>query len=206
MICDPHFEPLIAGYLPEVLSTSEDTIYGLWPDLTLAYVNQGWTQFASENGGGSEISRNWSIGRNIRDAIPPDLKPVFEQGYSKCLNENRPWEHEYECSSAEQHRRFLMRAYPLKDSQGLLIVNSTIYQGRHTEEPHEPVERDYLTADGLIIQCCHCRRVRRVASYKAWDWVPKWVVHCPPYTSHGICEPCYGFFYGSKRHSRTQSS
>lgn len=58
MNCDRDFAALLEEYLPEELHTSEDTIYGLKPDLTLAYFNEGWAQFAKRNGGEPAISRD----------------------------------------------------------------------------------------------------------------------------------------------------
>ena len=202
MNVDPAFEPLLSDYLPEVLLTSVDTIYGLTPDLKLAYFNQGWTQFALRNGGEPEISRDWSLGRRILDAIPTALRPYFVENFGRCIAQCSPWEHEYECSSLEINQRFVLRAYPLQRSQGILVVNSPVYAGAPLGEACAPVEANYRNSDGLIIQCCHCRRVRRIGARKAWDRVPEWVSKFPHDTSHGICEPCFGFYYGGKRQSR----
>jgi hypothetical protein len=198
MNCDPDFEPLLANYHPAVLDSSQDTIFGLRPDLTLAYFNQGWTDFAIRNGGEPQISRDWTLGRNIQDAIPLVLQSFFSHNFARCLEQQRPWEHLYECSSADLYRRFIMTAYPLKSAKGFLIVNSLIQEVRHNRTAGKPLEENYRTSDGLIIQCCHCRRVRRNGSDNAWDWVPDWVAAFPPHTSHGLCEPCFGFYFPSK--------
>lgn len=196
MNCDPKFKPLLKDYSPERLQTSDDTIYGLWPDFRLAYFNQGWSNFARQNGGEPAISDHWSIGRHLLEAIPDILRPFFVRSYKTCLSENQPWEHEYECSSAEVSRTFLMRAYPLRGAQGILVVNSPIHEAPRTGEASLPEEHRYRITDGLINQCCHCRRIRRLGNKKAWDLVPQWIAKCPPNTSHGICEPCFGFYYG----------
>lgn len=197
MNCDPEFDGLLKDYHPEALHSSEDTIYGLKPDFSLAYFNQGWTEFASRNGGEPSISRDWRIGRNIRETIPAELQPLFCLRFDRCLQENQIWEYEYECSSPDQYRLYIMRIYPLA-GEGLLVVNSPIYQFFHHGETREPREDDYRTPDDLVIQCCHCRRVRRRGIRKAWDFVPDWFRKCPENTSHGICEPCFGFYYGSR--------
>lgn len=197
MNCDPDFGLLLEDFFSERLLTSEDTIYGLWPDLTLAYFNEGWTQFASRNGGEPEISLNWKLGRNIEEAIPEVLRPFFKSGFDQCLAENQPWEHSYECSSGETYRCFMLRAYPLKGSRGILVVNSPICSGTHVSEAKSPDENNYRNSDGFIVQCCHCRRVRRPGIKKAWDFIPEWIAKFPPNTSHGLCEPCFGFFYGN---------
>lgn len=145
----------------EVIHTSENTVYGVRPDLTLAYVNLGWTRFAALNGGEPHISSEWNLGRCIEDAIAPVLRPFFSDNFSKCLRERRPWEHFYECSSAELYRKFCMKTFPLGKSEGLLIVHSLVREIPQTGLAHEPLEENYRHPTGLIIQCCHCRRVRR---------------------------------------------
>lgn len=196
MSSDSNFAELLKNYFPERLLTSEDTIYGLRPDLTLSYFNEGWTQFARDNGGEPAISRDWPIGRNFQEAIPLELRPFFEVHFEKCLDEHCPWDHQYDCSSPSKCRRFLMRAYPLKSGQGILVVNSPIYESGSNCEASEIDEEQYRTAEGLIIQCCHCRRIRRRSTKKAWDKISEWATHFPRNTSHGVCEPCFGHFYG----------
>ncbi len=61
-LIDPQFEQLLGDYELAPISGSDETIYGVWPDLTLGYVNQGWTRFADRNHGEPEITENWSLG------------------------------------------------------------------------------------------------------------------------------------------------
>lgn len=171
------------------------------PDLTLAYINLGWTRFAGRNNAEPLISLNWPIGCCVLDAIAPVLRPFFIANYAKCLRERRPWEHHYECSSAEFYREFVMMAYPLGEGEGLLVINSLVQETSHTRSSKEPIDFLYRNASGVIKQCCHCRRVRRCGNEPAWDWVPDWVTSPPQNTSHGICEPCFGFYYPKQRRS-----
>jgi hypothetical protein len=194
------FERLLENFHPDVLELTDETIYGLWPDLTLAYFNRGWSNFASANGGEPEISTNWPIGCLAKNAIAPVLQPFFEQNFASCLEVGKPWEHYYECSSAERDRVFLMMTYPLGKAQGLLIVNSLIQDAASSRSACEPIEARYRSEQGLITQCCRCRRVLRSGNTRAWDWVPDWVKACPPETSHGLCEPCFGFYYPQLPH------
>gem|GEM_PF-7135292 len=46
-----------------------------------------------------------------------------------------------------------------------------------------------------IVQCIHCRRTKRPTAGSNWDWIPEWINSFPENTSHGLCEPCYGYFY-----------
>ena len=200
MINDPEFERLLADYRLAALHSSDDTIYALRPDLTLAYFNEGWSRFAARNSGEPSISLNWSIGRCVQDAIAEPLRLFFAENYAKCLRENRPWEHHYECSSPELFRTFIMITYPLGRGEGLLVVNSLAHETSNTRPAHEPLEVLYNDG-GLIKQCSHCRRVRRSGTEKTWDWVPEWVRVPLPNTSHGLCEACFGYYYPKQRRS-----
>ena len=192
---DTHFERLLGRFRMEVIHFSENTIYGVRPDLTLAYVNLGWQHFASQNGGEPNISSEWNLGCCIENAIAPILRPFFLDNFAKCLRENRPWEHLYDCSSAELYRKFCMKTFPLGHNEGLLIVHSLVREIPQTGLTSEPLEENYRNEEGLVIQCCHCRRVRRNDTSNLWDWIPEWVTSPLPYTSHGLCDPCSGFYY-----------
>jgi hypothetical protein len=192
---DPAFASLLVGYDFGELQQHRGTIYGMWPDLTLAYLNPAWTMFARDNGGEPNISTAWPLGRSIIDAIPPPLRPFYVENYHRCLAEGRPWEHVYECSSPRVERKLHMSVLPLGRAQGFLVINST-----HLERPHQraaaaPIEGLYENPSGFIVQCSHCRRVRRADVSHQWDWVAEWVSRQPNNISHGLCEPCIGYYY-----------
>ena len=189
------FRSLLAEFDFPALESAGGTIYGLWPDLTLAYFNLAWTTFAASNGGEPRISAEWNLNRSILDAIPSQLQPFFSSNYARCLQEGRPWEHTYDCSSSKHFRQFHMMAFPLRNAEGLLVVNSVRQESPHTWTPCLPWEQLYRTEHGIIVQCCHCRRTRRAGKGQIWDWVPAWVKAQPTDTSHGLCAPCYGFHY-----------
>lgn len=196
---DPGFKPLLGDCDLAAVSESADTIYAVWPDLTLGFVNRGWTQFALQNNGVPTVPEHWSLGRCILEAIAQPLRPFFESNYAKCLREQRPWEHCYECSSPHTYRRFHMLTFPLGNAEGLLVVNSLRQEAAHTRTPRPAVASLYRNEHGVVTQCSHCRRVRRVGLEHTWDWVPDWVSRCPADTSHGLCEPCMSFHYSPNR-------
>lgn len=198
MINDPEIQRLLWETYPTEIHCAQETIYVMRPDLTLAYVNLGWKRFSAQNGGDPLISLNWPVGCCVQDAIPPVLRPFFAENFAKCLRERRPWEHRYECSSPELYRSFIMMTYPLGAGEGLLVVHSLVQEAPHTRIAHEPLDVLYRDSHGIIHQCCHCRRVRRCEVEPNWDWVPDWVTACPTNTSHGLCDPCFGFYYQNK--------
>jgi len=203
LLLKPRFSELLADYEHKSLLDADETIYGMWPDFRLAFVNVGWMSFAELNGGIPNITTDWSLGRRVTDAIAEPLRPFFETNYEKCLREKRPWEHVYECSSAKLYRKFHMMTFPLGESEGFLVINSLRHAEAHRRVELPPIEDLYRNAQGIVVQCCHCRRVRRVGSDQTWDWVPDWVSTQPSNTSHSLCEPCVGFHYSPQRSTTT---
>lgn len=142
---DPEFLPLLeifSSFTIEALGRSglnstANTVFGLWPDLRLAYTNPGWARFAALNDGEPDISCRWAIGSNIAAAISEPLRPFFVENYARCLWEMRPWEFDYDCSSPDMFRLYRMTVYPL-NGDGLLAVNSPRVESPHTRAAHPP--------------------------------------------------------------------
>jgi hypothetical protein len=199
MHCDPDFRPLLAAFDVAGLEEHEGTIYGLWPDGRLAYLNPSWFRFAEENGG-TEIPRRWALGANVYDAIPADLTAFYRTLLREAEHRPAPARvapHEYECSSPGEYRRFSMQVLALGSGKGLLVVNSPVLTARPEavgREPLPPLVEIYADEKGLIRQCSHCRRVAR-RDDNAWDWVPEWVAASPRDTSHSLCSICLDYHY-----------
>ncbi|MCE9607805.1 MAG: hypothetical protein K8U03_23205 [Planctomycetia bacterium] len=191
------FLELLTAFKLPALQESQDIVYGLWPDLSLAFTNAAWTKFAANNGGEPIVSEQWRLGRNILDAIPQPLKAFYESHYRNCLSLERPWEHIYECSTPDALRMFHMTALPVGRNEGILVINSLRIETPMDREAAEPLETTYRNRHGMLIQCAHCRRFRRAAVATTWDWVRDWVRSPRENVSHGICEPCLGFYYRS---------
>lgn len=197
---EPGFRDLLKEFEFTVFETHSGTIFGLWPDLRLAYLNPWWFRFAGENGGEPSISRDWGLGRSSLDATPDVLKPFYEGLYRKSLqNEGpRPVQHEYECSSAKLFRRFIMTVYALGRGEGFIVVNSLVIEAPHDRHERKARRADfgaYTAADGFVRQCANCRRVRNVREKNRWDWVPAWVDRPPAHTSHTFCDVCFAYYY-----------
>jgi len=193
--CDPRFRPLLSDYDSAALEHAEGTVYGMWRDFTLAYLNPTWFWFAAENDGEPAITRDWTLGRSMMDSVPTPLRSFFESNFRRCLQQSRPWEHTYECSSADVFRRFQQTVFPLAQSRGLLVVHSLLVESQYPGDDLLGSEDCYLNTFGFRVQCCHCRRFRRAADPRAWDWVRPWVRKPPENVSHGICESCFAFYY-----------
>lgn len=199
---DADFVRLLDEYEPSKLEAQSGAIYGLWPDLRLAYLNPAWFRFATENQGEPHISQAWGLGADLSAALPWPLRQWYRDGYAECLRRHRSWSLEYECSSAELYRRFHQVVYPLGREEGLLIVNSLVLEVPHDGETRpccEPLEKAYLDGDGLLHQCSHCRRVRRQGLAEHWDFVPQWIRQPLSNTSHTLCPACSGYYQAMLR-------
>ncbi|MEO8801134.1 MAG: hypothetical protein ABI551_24800 [Polyangiaceae bacterium] len=188
------FGRLLAPFDLDVVDDEPSTVYGLTEDLRLGYVNRAWSAFANANGA-SWNEGAWGIGSRVMDAIPDVLRPFYAGLFAQALSERAVVEHDYECSSPTQLRRFRMRIHPC-DSGALLVVHSRIEEQLHTAAEHSRGAL-YGEADGLITQCSHCRRVQRVDGTREWDWVPEYVARPLPTISHGLCNLCVEYYYSN---------
>jgi hypothetical protein len=115
------------------------------------------------------------------------------------------WEHDFECSSAEDYRLFHMRAVCLGAGH-VLVENSSQVEKEHGEDRIgvSASSDRYVSKDGVVTMCMHCRRTKRVAEFPerlseigdiVWDWVPAFVEDPPAVVSHGLCRMCYPLFF-----------
>jgi hypothetical protein len=197
--CDPSFERLLAGFYRQPLDEGDDVIYGVWPDLTLAYSNARWAQFAVENDGADVLVR-WTLGASVRSAFGADLDPFYTRAFAEVLATGRIWQHTYTCPSPRQMRWFNMRALPL-GRDGLLVWNSLVSAAVLAEPPgRRPSATPYRDTNGMVTQCSHCRRVQVAASQPAqsdWHHVPAFIKRAPSRTTHGLCPICFMYHYKS---------
>jgi PAS domain S-box-containing protein len=195
--CDGAFAELLTSSHLHLLEDHPHTVYGVWSDLTLAYVNPAWFAFARRNGADQSIPGGWSIGRSTIDAVPECLRSWYASFFSPAsLTEgSAPRQHEYECSSADLHRRFLMKVYPLEGAtrRGFIIVNTLRFEIPHVKMDRvamPPLEKAYTDEAELMTQCVSCRRVRPLADASSWHWIPEWVRQVGPNVRHALCPAC----------------
>lgn len=193
----PRFQDLLGAARLADADDSPHVTFGLWPDLTLAYVNPAWFRFARENGGEPAISREWALGRNVMEAVPASLQVFYRDLFRARLAAAAPGlsQVEYECSSADVCRQHLMTVYRLGDGDGLLVTNVCVAARPHERRSHQPYLDDYHDQNGWVRQCSHCRCVQRRDMPEQWDWVPYWVTAPPSHTTHGLCPLCLDHFY-----------
>ncbi|MGA7802179.1 MAG: hypothetical protein WCC36_15380 [Gammaproteobacteria bacterium] len=194
-----------AGLNKFELSTLEDSrsvVYGLTSELRLCYFNPAWFAFARDNGAERVVSERFPLGTALEEAIDGPLRGYYIGAYQAVFGHGQPWDHDYECSSDRVFRLYHQRAYPLAGGHALVVVNSLRISRPHSADRRglfEPDETLYRDSRGFVTQCAHCRRTQRVAEPDHWDWVPAWVVHLPPSTSHSLCPICFDYYYQHHR-------
>ena len=160
-------------------------------DFLIGYANVAWFEFGRANG----ARRLWGLDDRLLDAISEPLRSYYAEKLAQVLVDGQPWEHDYECSSVALHREFRLRVLMIADGEGLLLTHTLRFERPHVDGLPLVTNR-YQAATGLITQCAHCRRVRRVAAPHSWDWVPALVEKPSSNISHGLCGLCSAYYFG----------
>ena len=200
--CDPQFEPILSSaFNPDELDRLPAAIIGLWPDTRIAYLNPAWDEFAEQNGGKALIAERWGLGAVYLDAVAQPLRPFYRallDSASASTDSLHPGSHDYLCPSAALYRLFNMQVYSLPAHAGYVLIHSLrIERPLDADKGETPDTTIYFDGNGILHQCCHCRRVKNLVKDGAWDWVPEWVEEIPRNTSHTICPPCFEYYYRS---------
>jgi hypothetical protein len=169
------FSSLLEGFALETLETDPNPMCALSSDLRLIYLNPVWLKFGEESGGEPALSKH--------------IEEFERKTYRRALEAGEVCHHDHECSSANVYRGYHEIVYPFHNRSGLLVVRSLV----HSRSP--PYERWYTGPEGLITQCCQCRRVQRIGEPELWDWVPDWVSRMPFNTTGGLCSICYEYHW-----------
>ncbi len=193
-------ERLAPHFVLEQLESHPASIFGLFADGAIAYINPAWIRFARENGGFVTGPSNAWLGQRYLDVIAEPLRPFYAQLFTLAPDAGsglQPVSHVYECSTPAVFRQFAMKVYGLAKGDGFVVINTLVATRPHdhpTRVPHLPDRALYESVDGIISQCAHCRLIRR-ADGSRWDWVPAWIEQIPSGTSHGVCEVCLEYYY-----------
>jgi len=166
--------------------------------LQLVYCNPAWDKFALSNHGEAAVASR-VIGTNLLDVVAEPMRQAYERLFAAARQTRQVWSLNYECSSANLYRLFRMEIRPLGAAAGFALVHA-----ERVERPHDPDRKSfspdavrYMSPQGLIVMCAHCRKTRRVAEPEVWDWVPEYLNPDAPRKniSHGLCTSCFAYFY-----------
>ncbi len=190
----------------ETLEKSRHSIFGLSKDLKLIYYNKAWIKFSKNNNGDPDIRNRFSIGSSLEKAISGTVQNFYIEHYKRIILEKKVWKHEYECSSTAKYRLFSQDAYPLKNQEGIVVVNSLKIEEK-IKNTSSKISLNksslYIGLNGFINQCSNCRKTQRPLEPEVWDWVPALVENTFQNVSHTICSIFYDYYwkYRSKKSS-----
>ena len=196
--CNPLFLSFLSPFDPHGLERHEGTIIGLWSDCTIAYLNPAWYEFSYRNGGEPCVSAKWGLGASMLTAVSRPLKLFYATAFLDCCRAMTPWEHTYECSSADVFRQFHMKVFPLSTNGEMLVIHSLAVERPHDRPSHPANENFYRDSRGYLTQCLHCRRFRHGSNSDRWDWVPDWLRRPPSNTADALCAICLDYYYPAK--------
>jgi len=186
------FPSFLTGvYVPDALDRVRSTIAVIDTRTEILWVNAAWQSLAHDRGA--------RIPPTYLDGISGALRTYFDEVFARAIATGEIHEQDYECSSPDEIRTFHMRVLPFTP-HGLVVEHTQVVAvPAPVGEP--PDEARFLDANGQIIQCSNCRRVREPGrdDCERWAWIPGWVARSHPRTSHGICTPCLGFYWRRAR-------
>jgi hypothetical protein len=182
---------------PETVERSADVICLVNSEMRITYCNPAWDRFALENGGENAIAAK-VVGTELLRVVPDSLRDFYKGMFQRCSEQHFTFDFDYECSSAEMFRLFHMDVLPLNRSGDLALINSVKVECPHgVERPAVDSEKIYISREGIITMCSHCRRSRRQDASGVWDWVPSFLQTREWQVSHGVCPVCFSYFYST---------
>ena len=186
------FPPFLAHDFDEAsLDASPSSIAALDKDGVIHWVNRAWQRRAAEQKLAGPLTK-----RSYFDAIADPLRAFYERAFGHASATQTVFECDYECPTPEEQRTFRLRVLPIKED-GLLVEHSLV-AATAAGPGQEALEERYVDGRGFFTQCANCRRVRHPPT-QAWHWIPEWVERMSARMSHGICPPCAGYFWGTRR-------
>ncbi|MEZ4386312.1 MAG: PAS domain-containing protein [Candidatus Krumholzibacteriia bacterium] len=193
LLLDPTFQDHLQHLDLEVLETSADPTYAVDRRYVIRAANPAYLGFGRDNGL-ADVDTSAGLGCSLLDAMGEPAREFYHHAFAAALESGEPFHHDYECSSPDLFRLFRLSAYPLPTSAGLLISHHLTHERAHDRPTTEPGPQ-HVSPDGVVSQCCHCRKVRNWAAPESWDWVPALVATMDPRTSHTFCDGCLRHYY-----------
>lgn len=185
----PEAKSLLGNLDARLFYRSGNPVCILDRDFRILGYNRAWETFALDNDG-EQVLERWPPGACVLDALPDAVRGYYERKWADTLDTGEPFREEYDCSSPTRRRRFLATVYPLGGNEALLQSHSLLLEEPLGDDPEQALA-EYRNADGLMVQCSHCRRVQRQDGSDTWDWVPVLEQRLLQVTvSHGFCPWC----------------
>lgn len=191
---DAGFATNLAGLDVAEIAASADSVLVVDADLTIRGYNRSYLAFALANGQADIVDR-YGVGSSLVSAISEPARSFYARVFSEAIAHREAFHQCYACPSPREHREFRLSAYPLAGGTGLLLCHHLVASSPIAEVEMVAKSGAHRSPDGLIVQCCHCRKVRNFEVDHRWDWVADFVEHRPAAVSHTFCPRCLDFYY-----------
>jgi hypothetical protein len=194
MLVEEDFRAALSRFDLGKLEQDDALIIGIDPTFTIRLLNSAWARAADEFGY-PEVGREWTLGRQLLDAIEKSERHEHERRLSAALQGSKPRHEEYDCDDQHYQRRFGLVSYPLADSRGLLLVHSICHVAKRGQPPQDDMHRRFQTATGLMLRCAGCQRFKDPNRDDLWEF-SSGAPPPPEKVSHVMCHTCSAFFFG----------
>jgi hypothetical protein len=178
-----------------LLRATEQVSYLVDSSLNLVCHNKAWDRFAQENSA-PELAGGAAIGTNLLRVTDESLRPFYSDAFNRVVREKMVWEWQYECSSPERFRKFLMRVHPVTLSGWIFVTNSLLVEDRHALGATD--SKGYINSHGQIQLCIHCRCSKRATPPERWDFVPANLKAQLANVRNDLCPTCRGYYYATR--------
>lgn len=186
----------------EALEVEHWPAYALDRTGHIVHVNSAWDRVAGAANGplaAEVLGTLW-----IDHITGEELRTWYEDLLARVLESGAGESHMCHCNTPDRFRLFTSRFEPLRkrsssDMVGVLVLASMLEEAPIGERYRigRPDMHRYLSAEGIVIQCSGCRRVRVAGGpLYVWELVPEYVLKPLDEVSHGICRVCREIYYG----------
>lgn len=179
--------------LPPSIEESANTVFLVDRRGRLVDHNAAYERFAATNNGSALLS-TWGRGCDMYACLPEPLRHEMVSRYEQAWRSGVV-DYRYQCHSPELFRVYSMRLLPFGD--GCILSEHALVVSRPmrgvTALPEAEIHRQFTDHQGLIKQCCSCRKVRSPGAAEEWAWVE--TMFTPPAQlakaiSHDLCPVC----------------
>jgi hypothetical protein len=188
----------------EALDREPGIVAVLEADGTIGYLNWAWDETARRDHLPAACLSDAVLGQRYLDFVVGELKPHVARAFEQAAHheaKNRSVFMHGECNTPTYYRKLTTRISALWTrglASGYLVQNDVLNAGQLSAQyplVEHPLEA-WRDADGIIVQCACCRRVRSQKT-ALWEMSVALLVHSAERTSHGLCELCLESYYGT---------
>lgn len=193
-VVDPDYRARLGGCDLTRFGRSRDTIYVLDSQLRMRGYNASYARVARRIGGRPWL-RSYGLGFPVLEGFTGFYAEHYGRVYRHCLAEGAPYAAVYGCATPESFGWYREAVSQLATGDGLLVRHQLL-ESIERDEAADYDERAHRNDDGLVLQCCHCERVRDNRRPDAWEWLPDLRAIPDLELSHGLCPHCLDTYYG----------